>query len=937
MVTGMKDPNLPEVIMKDPIRILLVDDSPYFLEAASDFLQYQESLTVVGTASGGNEAISQSQDLHPDIILLDLNLAHSSGLKLIPILKEKLPGTKIIVLTMMEASMYRDAALQAGADGFVNKSIMSETLAGTILDAMKQANTDAVKPESVPSAHGGEAWLMRLAEHLPDVIYRYEFKPKRGFTYVSPSVTAVTGFTPQEHYADPDLGLKLAHPQDRHLLDAIEHGQIDQACPIVMRWVRKDGTVIWTEQRNVNIFNEAGELTAVEGIARDITERKHLEQEHERLFHYSLDLLCIAGFDGYFKHINPAWERTLGWSTAEFTSKPYIDFVHPDDREATINATGVLVDGHFVFMFENRYQCKDGSYKWMSWNAHSVPDDGLIYAVARDITERKQAEAALKASERFSRETLDALTTSIAILDETGAIVEVNRSWREFARANGVDPARVSEGVNYLAVCDAAVGEDAEEGSMVASCIRSIMRGERDFYVIEYPCHSPDEKRWFTVRITKFNGEGPLRIVVAHENITERKLAEEELTKLNLALEERVYQRTAELQLANAELEQANRAKDEFLANMSHELRTPLNGILGFSETLLEEVHGPLTNRQQSAVDHIRTSGEHLLELINDILDVSKIGSGNFKLYIEDHLVNDICRSSMSLVAQLANRKQITMEYLPSPISPIIRADDKRLKQVLVNLLYNAVKFTPDHGHVKLEVQADAENNLIKFSVSDTGIGIASEDQPKLFKPFVQLDTSLSRNYEGTGLGLSLVKKLVELHGGSVELYSEPGKGSRFDCILPWNLETPTISLPHMENEEVPAYIGGGTRHKKILLAEDNEANVIVTKEFLEYSGYDVTVARDGHAVVEQAMQDIPDIILMDVQIPNANGLDAARRLRSDPRFDSVPIIALTAFAMPGDRERCLAAGMDEYLSKPVTLKTLQQMIERFLERQIVA
>lgn len=528
--------------MKDPIRILLVDDSPYFLEAASDFLQYQESLTVVGTASGGNEAISQSQDLHPDIILLDLNLAHSSGLKLIPILKEKLPGTKIIVLTMMEASMYRDAALQAGADGFVNKSIMSETLAGTILDAMKQANTDAVKPESVPPAHGGEAWLMRLAEHLPDVIYRYEFKPKRGFTYVSPSVTAVTGFTPQEHYADPDLGLKLAHPQDRHLLDAIEHGQIDQACPIVMRWVRKDGTVIWTEQRNVNIFNEAGELTAVEGIARDITERKHLEQEHERLFHYSLDLLCIAGFDGYFKHINPAWERTLGWSTAEFTSKPYIDFVHPDDREATINAIGVLVDGHFVFMFENRYRCKDGSYKWMSWNAHSVPDDGLIYAVARDITERKQAEAALKASERFSRETLDALTTSIAILDETGAIVEVNRSWREFARANGVDPARVSEGVNYLAVCDAAVGEDAEEGSMVASCIRSIMRGERDFYVIEYPCHSPDEKRWFTVRITKFNGEGPLQIVVAHENITERKLAEEELTKLNLALEERVHQ-----------------------------------------------------------------------------------------------------------------------------------------------------------------------------------------------------------------------------------------------------------------------------------------------------------------------------------------------------------------------------------------------------------
>jgi CheY-like chemotaxis protein/anti-sigma regulatory factor (Ser/Thr protein kinase) len=282
-------------------------------------------------------------------------------------------------------------------------------------------------------------------------------------------------------------------------------------------------------------------------------------------------------------------------------------------------------------------------------------------------------------------------------------------------------------------------------------------------------------------------------------------------------------------------------------------------------------------------------------------------------------------------------RKSIDLGFEDDMAVSNIHADPRRLKQILINLLTNAVKFTPKQGKVTLQVRSDAERDLVQFSVADTGIGIAREDMKKLFQPFSQVDSSLTREFEGTGLGLALVQRLTDLHGGSVEVESEPGKGSRFTVNIPWGRDT----IAQMEAEDTGAL---NSAHGKqiatkespaaravILLAEDNMANTLTISEYLESHGYEVLNALDGLQAIEMTERHNPALILMDIQMPALDGLEAMRRLRADPRFTSTPIIALTALAMPGDRERCLEAGADEYMSKPVGLKGLVIMMENLI------
>jgi len=417
----------------------------------------------------------------------------------------------------------------------------------------------------------------------------------------------------------------------------------------------------------------------------------------------------------------------------------------------------------------------------------------------------------------------------------------------------------------------------------------------------------------------------------------------ESLQRSNLSLEQRVVERTAELNRTNTELEHANRIKDEFLANMSHELRTPLTSILGLSESLREQRRAPLTEYQERSLEIIESSGRHLLELINDILDLSKIEAGKFDYYPQPISVDDICRSSLTFVKTQAAKKSITITYLQDASISKIFADPRRLKQILVNLLSNAVKFTLERGEVILRVRADLEQDLIKFSVIDNGIGIAVHDLRRLFQPFVQVDSGLNRQHEGTGLGLALVQKLTDLHGGSVQVESEPGKGSCFTVNLPC-LQEEVRSLEKHESQptppirernentgipvEAPAHLG------VVLLADDNMPSILTISEYLESHGYDVVVAHDGSEALKQAEAIQPDLILMDIQMPVMNGLEAIARLRGDIRFTDTPIIALTALAMPGDRERSLLAGANEYMSKPVSLKQLAKTIRELLGKQ---
>ena len=435
-------------------------------------------------------------------------------------------------------------------------------------------------------------------------------------------------------------------------------------------------------------------------------------------------------------------------------------------------------------------------------------------------------------------------------------------------------------------------------------------------------------------------------VVGVSQDITDRKRAEAELERERADLTRRVAERTADLTAANAHLAAASRAKDEFLAGMSHELRTPLNAVLNMSESLQEGIYGPISERQKRPVGLVEESGRHLLSLINDILDLAKVESGTMKLSVETVIAEDVCRASLRFITALAHTKRVKVTTELGEQRTSIRADERRLKQILVNLLNNAVKFTPEGGSIGLALSSSSENHEVLFSVWDTGIGISVEEQSRLFKPFVQLDAGLDRRYAGTGLGLSLVERMTKLHGGTVQLTSPGhGQGSRFTISLPWSdamvehsRHTPDSQRPSATTLIPERVVGGGLGTESdedagplILLAEDNEANITSICDFLQAKGYRIVVARDGVEAVEATRQEHPDLILMDIQMPKLDGLEATREIRQDPDIARVPIIALTALAMSGDRERCLAAGASEYMSKPITLRRLDQTIQRLL------
>jgi len=370
----------------------------------------------------------------------------------------------------------------------------------------------------------------------------------------------------------------------------------------------------------------------------------------------------------------------------------------------------------------------------------------------------QESFTSLQASERKYRKLFEDSRDAIAVITPDGQLVDINEAG---LRLTGYSRTELMErGVQTLYV-------DPKDDE------RFRHRLEQDGAIDGF--ESQIRRRDGAIRLVLLNGstqqaaDGTVfGFQMVASDITERKQAEEELKK------------------AKEAAEAANRAKSEFLATMSHELRTPLNAILGLSEALQEEVYGPLSERQLRSLRTIERSGRHLLSLINDILDVSKIESGKLELEIGPVSVESVSQASLGLIKQAAHEKRLRVSSTLDSAVTTIQADERRLKQILVNLLSNAVKFTPEGGEIGLEVVGDAEKEVVHFTVWDTGIGISPEEMARLFEPFVQLDSSLSRQHEGTGLGLALVSRLAELHGGSVTVESEVGQGSRFVVSLPW-------------------------------------------------------------------------------------------------------------------------------------------------------
>jgi len=405
-------------------------------------------------------------------------------------------------------------------------------------------------------------------------------------------------------------------------------------------------------------------------------------------------------------------------------------------------------------------------------------------------------------------------------------------------------------------------------------------------------------------------------------------LREAELEITQASIEQSVIIRTVELAEARDQALEAVELKSQFLANMSHEIRTPMNGVLGFVELLLDSEP---TETQRSYLETVRGSGESLMTILNDILDFSKIEAGKLELELVDFDLFEVVRQVGDLMRAQARSKSLVFEVECSGSSPRLRGDPTRLRQVLSNLVGNAIKFTQEgEVRVRAEISDDHHPRQVRLTVSDTGIGIPEEQRRLLFQPFTQGDGSTTRRFGGTGLGLAISRRLVDMMGGTIGVESEFGKGSTFQVIVGLNPARPIEpEATEAQEPEVTSF-----RPARVLLVEDNPVNRRLVQLMLERVGHTVDTAENGAMALDRFEPGRYDVILMDAQMPRMDGYEATRVIRSREKdVPPVPILALTARAMKGDRERCLEAGMTDYLTKPVSSATLLGAIEQWTLR----
>ena len=520
----------------------------------------------------------------------------------------------------------------------------------------------------------------------------------------------------------------------------------------------------------------------------------------------------------------------------------------------------------------------------------------------------------------FNSAILNSLAAGIAVIDLDGVIREVNDSWRQFAIANSAEASVITPhtdiGTNYLAIC-AATSASPEGLSPSYAGILAVLNGELPQYTLEYPCHSPTEQRWFVMCVQPLGSHQCTGAVIAHTNISEYK-------RMGLALQAK----NDELEIARHAADKANRAKSDFLSSMSHELRSPLGAILGFAQ-LIETGTPPPTPTQKHNVGQILQAGWYQLALINDILDLALVESGKLSLVLEPVRLSDVLLECEAMVEAQAARRDIRVVFARPQATLFVKADRTRLKQVLVNLLDNAIKYNKDGGFVTVDFVA-TESGFLRINVTDTGTGLSPAQLTQLYQPFNRLGHE-QNGTEGTGIGLVMTKRLVELMGGNIRVESEYGRGSVFSVDL--TLVSTAVLLPATTPVSEPAASAAqpcaAEPAHTMLYVEDNLANLkLVEAVIARRADVRMLSAPDGHTGLTVARAEMPDMILMDITLPGMSGLQALAILKNDPVLKHIPVVALSANAMPHDIERGLAAGFFDYLTKPFKINELMTALD---------
>jgi PAS domain S-box-containing protein len=602
------------------------------------------------------------------------------------------------------------------------------------------------------------------------------------------------------------------------------------------------------------------------------------------------------------------YEEMLGYGRGGI--EPSVDAwagsVHPDDLPRVQDNLRQYLEGRLPdYVVELRMRCKDGGWKWILCRGMVVKRDAdgkpvRMIGTHSDITGRILVQEKLH---KLSR-AVETSPASVVITDLDGTIEYVNPKFTEVTgysaeEAIGQNPRILKSG--------------AFSRRIYEKLWQTILSGE--VWQGEFHNKKKNGESYFeAATISPIRDEkGKVAYFVAvKEDVTERKRTEQELKK------------------SMAAAEAANRAKSEFLANMSHEIRTPMNAIIGFSHLCLQSRLEP---EQQDYLEKVYRSANSLLGIINDILDFSKVEAGKMEVEKIPFQLDTVLRSAADIAGVRAAEKGLALRFDREPgIPQALVGDPLRLGQVLNNLVGNAIKFT-EAGEVTVRVgveSQDAGHFVLGFTVRDSGIGMTPEQVGKLFQSFSQADASTTRKYGGTGLGLAISRRFVELMGGTMWVESAPGKGSTFAFNLPFASQHEELTVDTAESG-VPAIASlSGLR---VLLVEDNELNRQLATKLLMRAGIEVSTANDGMEAVQAVQRQEFDAVLMDVQMPNMDGMEATRAIRQNPVFAGLPIIAMTANVMTGDRERCLAAGMSDYLSKPIQHNVLYAAIARWTKR----